>query len=33
MMRAAISAATPAINAPATDLLSDDKLKALYSLR
>jgi site-specific recombinase XerD len=33
MMRAAISAATPAINAPATDRLSEDKLKALYSLR
>jgi site-specific recombinase XerD len=33
MMRAAISAATPAINAPATDPLSEDKLQALYSLR
>jgi site-specific recombinase XerD len=33
MMRAAISAATPAINAPATDRLSEDKLQALYSLR
>jgi integrase/recombinase XerD len=33
MMRAAISAATPAINAPATDRLSEDKLRALYSLR
>jgi integrase/recombinase XerD len=33
MMRAAISAATPAINAPATEPLTADKLKALYSLR
>ena len=33
MMRAAISAATPAIDAPATDQLSEDKLQALYSLR
>ena len=33
MMRAAISAATPAINSPATDRLSEDKLQALYSLR
>jgi integrase/recombinase XerD len=33
MMRAAISAATPAINDPATDQLSEDKLQALYSLR
>jgi integrase/recombinase XerD len=33
MMRAAISAATPAINYPATDRLSEDKLQALYSLR
>jgi integrase/recombinase XerD len=33
MMRAAISAATPAINAPATDRLSEDKLQALCSLR
>jgi site-specific recombinase XerD len=33
MMRQAISAATPAINAPATDRLSEDKLQALYSLR
>jgi integrase/recombinase XerD len=33
MMRAAISAATPAINSPATNRLSEDKLQALYSLR
>ncbi len=33
MMREAISAATPAINAPATDRLTEDKLQALYSLR
>ena len=33
MMRQAISAATPAINVPATEPLSADKLKALYSLR
>jgi len=33
MMRQAISAATPAINAPATEPLTEDKLKALYSLR
>ncbi len=33
MMRQAISAATPAINAPATEPLTADKLKALYSLR
>ena len=33
MMRQAINAATPAINAPATDQLSEDKLQALYSLR
>ena len=33
MMRQAISAATPAINAPATDPLTEDKLQALYSLR
>ena len=32
MMRAAISAATPAINAPATGRLSEDKLQALYTL-
>jgi integrase/recombinase XerD len=33
MMRAAISAANPAINSPATNRLSEDKLQALYSLR
>ena len=33
MMRQPISAATPAINVPATEPLSADKLKALYSLR
>jgi integrase/recombinase XerD len=33
MMRQAISAATPAINAPAAEPLTADKLKALYSLR
>jgi site-specific recombinase XerD len=33
MMRQAISAATPAISAPATDRLTEDKLQALYSLR
>ena len=33
MMRAAISKATPAINAPVTEPLTQDKLKALYSLR
>ena len=33
MMRQAINAATPAINAYATDPLTDDKLQALYSLR
>ncbi len=33
MMRQAINAATPAINAPATDPLTEDKLQALYSLR
>jgi integrase/recombinase XerD len=33
MMRQAISAATPAINAPVTDPLTEDKLQALYSLR
>jgi len=31
-MRAAIGAATPAINAPA-EPLTEDQLKALYSLR
>ena len=33
MMRAAISAATPAINASPTEPLTQDKLTALYSLR
>jgi integrase/recombinase XerD len=33
MMRQAISAATPAINVPVTEPLTEDKLKALYSLR
>jgi integrase/recombinase XerD len=33
MMREAINAATPAINAHATDPLTEDKLQALYSLR
>ena len=33
MMREAINAATPAIRRPDTDLLTQDKLKALYSLR
>ena len=33
MMRQAINAATPAINAHATDPLTEDKLQALYSLR
>lgn len=33
MMRQAINAATPAIDSPATDQLSEDKLQALYSLR
>jgi site-specific recombinase XerD len=33
MMREAINAATPAINTPATDPLTEDKLRALYSLR
>jgi site-specific recombinase XerD len=33
MMRQAINAATPAIDGPATDQFSEDKLQALYSLR
>jgi integrase/recombinase XerD len=33
MMREAINAATPAINAPSTDQLTEDTLQALYSLR
>lgn len=33
MMREAVNAATPAINTPACDQLTEDKLQALYSLR
>ena len=33
MMRAAVNAATPAIDVPADHRLTDDKLQALYSLR
>jgi integrase len=33
MMRQAITAATPAINTPGADALTQDKLQALYSLR
>ena len=33
MMRQAINAATPAIDSPVSDQLSEDKLQALYSLR
>ena len=33
MMREAINAATPAINTPPTLPLTDDRLRALYSLR
>lgn len=33
MMRAAVNAATPAIDIPAENRLTDDKLQALYSLR
>ena len=33
MMRQAITAATPAINTPGADGLTQDKLQALYSLR
>jgi site-specific recombinase XerD len=33
MMREAVNAATPAINTPAREQLTDDKLQALYSLR
>ena len=33
MMRQAINAATPAITAPDTEQLSEDKLQALYDLR
>jgi len=33
MMREALNAATPAINTPATEQLTEDKLQALYDLR
>ena len=33
MMRQAVNAATPAIDSPAADQLTEDKLQALYSLR
>jgi integrase/recombinase XerD len=33
MMRAAVNAATPAINSPAAQRLSEDRLQTLYSLR
>jgi site-specific recombinase XerD len=33
MMREAVNAATPAINSPATQRLTEDRLQALYSLR
>jgi integrase len=33
MMREAITAATPAINAPGPEPLTQDRLQALYSLR
>ena len=33
MMRQAVNAATPAIDAPAAQWLTQDKLEALYSLR
>jgi site-specific recombinase XerD len=33
MMREAVNAATPAINGPATEQLTEDRLQALYSLR
>lgn len=33
MMRQAVTAATPAINSPATQRLTEDRLQALYSLR
>jgi hypothetical protein len=33
MMRAAVNAATPAIDVPTEHHLTDDKLQALYSLR
>ncbi|WP_237742879.1 tyrosine-type recombinase/integrase [Actinopolymorpha alba] len=33
MMRAAVNAATPAINSPPTQRLTKDRIQALYSLR
>ena len=33
MMRAAVNAATPAIDVPIANRLTEDKLQALYSLR
>ena len=33
MMRAAVNAATPAIDVPAEQRLTEEKLQALYSLR
>ena len=33
MMRVAVNAATPAIDAPAESRLTEDKIQALYSLR
>jgi hypothetical protein len=33
MMREAVNAATPAINSPPAQRLTEDKLQALYSLR
>jgi integrase/recombinase XerD len=33
MMREAINAATPAINSPPTQRLTEDQIQALYSLR
>jgi integrase/recombinase XerD len=33
MMREAVNAATPALNSPPTQRLTEDQLKALYSLR
>lgn len=33
MMREAVNAATPAINSPPTQPLTEDQIQALYSLR
>jgi integrase len=33
MMREAVNAATPAINSPPTQRLTEDQIQALYSLR